>query len=108
MLQRFVIARHFEWLILSDTKLCQIIERRETANTEPFKKMMLADKQMASMESFSDVLTVTELAHILRVGRNTAYNIVKSGDVKSIRVRSQIRIPKTSIIEYLGNNNGKA
>ncbi len=54
------------------------------------------------LDDYNDVLTIPELAKILRVGRNTAYNLVNSGEIKSVRVRNQIRIPKSSILEYLG------
>ena len=54
--------------------------------------------------SFDDiplVLTVEELMPILCIGRNTAFALVRSGQIKSIRTGKQIRILKHELLEYL-------
>ena len=38
---------------------------------------------------------------ILGIGRNTAYELVRSGRLRSIRVGRQVRIPKNALIEFL-------
>jgi excisionase family DNA binding protein len=48
---------------------------------------------------YNDVVTVGELAKMIKVGRNTAYELVRSGAVKSIKVGRQIRVTKQSIID---------
>ena len=53
------------------------------------------------IQQYGDVITVLELAKILRIGRNSAYDLVNSGHVKSVRVGNQIRIPTLSVIEFL-------
>lgn len=47
------------------------------------------------------VISVAELARIMRVSRNTAYEIVRSGQIQSIRTGAQIRIPKNALKKYL-------
>lgn len=47
-------------------------------------------------------LTVEEAGQVLRVGRNTAYDLVRSGQLRSVKVGRQIRIPKQALLEYLG------
>ena len=47
-------------------------------------------------------LTVEEAGQVLRVGRNTAYDLVRCGQLRSIKVGKQIRIPKQALLEYLG------
>ena len=64
--------------------------------------IMMNIYRQSILDDYNDVLTIPELAKILRVGRNTAYNLVNSGEIKSVRVRNQIRIPKSSILKYLG------
>lgn len=54
-----------------------------------------------SPEDLPLVLTVPDLADILNVGRNTAYELVRSGQVKSVRVGTQYRISKTALLDYL-------
>lgn len=45
------------------------------------------------MENNHEVYTVPELAAILKIGRNAAYDLVKSGKIHSIRIGKSIRIP---------------
>ena len=52
-------------------------------------------------ENFPDVLTVKNLSEMLNIGRNSAYDLVKTNQIHSIKVKSQIRIPKESVINYL-------
>lgn len=47
------------------------------------------------------VLTVEELAHFLKVGMNTAYNLVRSNAIRSVRIGRQIRIPQQAVEDYL-------
>ena len=57
--------------------------------------------------SFDDLpltLRVEDLMPILGVGRNTAYELVRSRQVRSIRIGRQIRIPKDAVLEYLQKN----
>ena len=54
--------------------------------------------------SFDDLpltLRVEDLMPILGIGRNTAYELVRSGQIRSIRIGKQLRIPKQTLIEYL-------
>lgn len=57
--------------------------------------------------SFDDLpltLKVEDLMPILGIGRNTAYELVRSGQIRSIKINRQIRIPKDAFIEYLTDN----
>ena len=51
------------------------------------------------------ILTVEQLAEVLRVGRNTAYDLVRSGQIRSVRVGRQIRIPRDALIDFLSQNS---
>ncbi len=54
--------------------------------------------------SFDDLpltLRVEDLMPILGIGRNTAYELVRCGKIRSIRIGRQLRIPKSALIEYL-------
>ncbi len=57
--------------------------------------------------SFDDLpltLRVEDLMPILGIGRNTAYELVRSGQIRSVRVGKQIRISKDAVVEYLKQN----
>ena len=54
------------------------------------------------LTQYDDVLTVSELQEALQIGRNAAYALLQSGEIGSFRVGRKYRIPKSSVIEYLG------
>lgn len=45
--------------------------------------------------------TVEEIASILRIGLTSAYNLVKEGHFKTVRIGNAIRISKKSFDEWL-------
>lgn len=47
------------------------------------------------------VLRVEDLMPLLSIGRNTAYALVRSGQIRSFRIGRCYRIPKDSVTEYL-------
>ena len=56
-----------------------------------------------SIEELPLLLTVDDLVNVLKIGRNTAYTLLRSGQLKSIRVGRLIKIPRTALEEYLQN-----
>lgn len=56
-----------------------------------------------SYDELSLVLTVPELASILKIGRNKAYALVRSGQIDSLKLGKQIRIPRNALCRYLEN-----
>ena len=58
-----------------------------------------------SFDDLSLTLTVEEAGQILRVGRNTAYDLVRCGKLPSVRVGKQIRIPRQALLDYLSRQN---
>ena len=54
-----------------------------------------------SLDDLPLVLRVEDLMPVLDIGRNTAYELVRSGQIRSVRVGRQIRVPKDAIREYL-------
>ena len=57
--------------------------------------------------SYPDVVAIKTLQEMLGVGRNTAYELVGSQKLKSIRINNQIKIAKQSIVDFL-NEGGTA
>ena len=58
----------------------------------------------SNYHSFAELpltLRVEDLMPILGIGRNTAYELVRSGKIRSIRIGRQLRIPKDAIQDYL-------
>ncbi len=58
--------------------------------------------------SFDDLpltLRVEDLMPILGIGRNTAYELVRCGQIRSIRIGRKIRIPKSEVLAFLDRNS---
>ena len=53
------------------------------------------------LQQCKDVLTVSELAETLGVGRNTAYRMVRDGVIASRRVGRKYLVPKVCVVDYL-------
>ena len=56
---------------------------------------------ITSFEHLPLVLHVKELAEVLSISQNTAYALVRSGQIRSIRTGRIYRIPKDALIEYV-------
>ena len=58
-----------------------------------------------SFDELPLTLRVEDLMPILGIGRNTAYELVRCGTIRSIRIGKQLRIPKDALVEYLSDEN---
>lgn len=48
------------------------------------------------------VMSVEQIADFLGIGMNTAYELVRVGRIKSLRIGHQYRISKFAILEFIG------
>ena len=62
------------------------------------------NKNYYSLEELPLVLRVEDLMPILDIGRNTAYALVRSGKIRSVKVGSHLRIPRDALIEFLAGD----
>lgn len=56
------------------------------------------------LKNYKDILSVEDLCEILSIGKNTAYRLLKSGEIKSVRIGKVYKIPKDSVTKYLRSN----
>lgn len=54
---------------------------------------------------YPDVITIKELMEILGIGRNKAYELLKSGKIVSFKEGKKYIIPKKSVLIYLNIYN---
>lgn len=47
------------------------------------------------------LLTVREVAEMLRVHQRTAYRLITSGSIKAIKIGSQWRVPERALMDFL-------
>lgn len=62
------------------------------------------DRHPTSYDDLPLTLSVRELIPILSVGRNTAYELIRSGQIRSVRIGRRILIPKAEVLQFLKNN----
>ena len=60
------------------------------------------ENKYSSLNDLPLALRVEDLMPILGIGRNTAYELVRSGQIRSIRVGRKIRVPKDAVATFLG------
>lgn len=56
---------------------------------------------MVYFEQLPLTLKVSDIMRILSVSHNTAYSLVRSGQIRSVRVGRCYRIPRDAVAEYL-------
>ncbi len=61
------------------------------------------------MTQSSDLLTVKEVAEILRVSQPTVLRMIDDGELRAIRVRNQWRIRRSDLDDFLqrGGSSGR-
>ncbi|MBE6910356.1 MAG: helix-turn-helix domain-containing protein [Ruminococcaceae bacterium] len=60
------------------------------------------ENKYRSLDDLPLALKVENLMPILGVGRNTAYELVRSGQIRSVKVGRQIRVPRDAVVDFLG------
>ena len=60
-------------------------------------------RAVAVEEDLPLTLTVVEAASVLRIGRTSAYKLIRCGRLRCIRCGKVIRIPREAIFEFLNS-----
>ncbi|EEQ59209.1 DNA binding domain, excisionase family [Clostridiales bacterium 1_7_47FAA] len=55
---------------------------------------------------YDDLLTIEELCSILLIGKNAAYTLLKTKQIKAFRIGRGWRVPKKSVELYILNQSG--
>ena len=58
--------------------------------------------QKRFIQNYPDVLEPEEVRHILGIGRNAVYDLLKSGKLKSLKIGKLYRIPKAYLLGFIG------
>ena len=53
------------------------------------------------LEVYDNILTIPEVADILKIGTSQTYKIVRSGQLKGFKEGKDWKIPKKCLIEYI-------
>ena len=52
-----------------------------------------------------DVLTVPDVVRLLKIGKNTVYELIREGKIGSIRNGKKIIVPQVCLVEFLTDKN---
>lgn len=55
----------------------------------------------------SEVITVEELMELLYIGKNTAYRLLNSGELRAFKIGKVWKIPREAVGEYILNKTRK-
>lgn len=58
-------------------------------------------EKILQSEKAALLLCVEDLMSLLSIGRNTAYCLVRTGQIRSIRIGRKYRIPREAVTEYI-------
>ena len=67
------------------------------------KKHLRGDLIM--LNEYSEILTVEDVMEILNIGKNAAYDLFRSGDIKCFRLKNRWKVPKQAVIDYINNQS---
>ena len=72
-----------------------------TADGNETNTFHLQTHSITALQNCPLIMSPTEVAQILRIGRNSIYALLRAGQLKSIRIGKLIKIPRSALEEYL-------
>ena len=54
-----------------------------------------------------DLMSISEVCERLQISRNTAYSLLKRGDLEGVKVGRMWRIPDRNILNYIMQSNSR-
>lgn len=67
----------------------------------------MSTTRYSNFDDLPDVLLVKDLQNILRIGRGSAYRLLNSGQIGSVRIGRNFKIPKTEVARFLTVGTGQ-
>lgn len=64
--------------------------------------------QQKQKEIKSDFLTVSEVAHLMRVSNMTVYRLIRSGALPAVQIGNRYRVRESDVHKYLDEHYVKA
>lgn len=57
-------------------------------------------------ELYSDMISIDDLCEMLAIGKNTAYHLLKTNQIKAFKIGRIWKIPRESVALFVKNNSG--
>lgn len=64
----------------------------------------VGENMMDCIEEENDLMTVAEMARMLKISRSKSYDLIKQGGFPIIKIGKCIRINKKSLLSWLNSN----
>lgn len=58
------------------------------------------------LSNYGDVLNIDELCEVLLIGKNAAYKLLESGDIKGFRFGRKWKISKVALEDFILKKSG--
>ena len=52
-------------------------------------------------ENYSDMISIEDLCEMLSIGKNTAYHLLKTNQIKAFKIGRIWKIPRESVSKYV-------
>ncbi len=62
-------------------------------------------RELIDIENLPPILRVEDLKGVLDIGRNSAYALVRSGKIRSVKVGRQLRVPRKAVLEFMNGTD---
>ena len=69
-------------------------------------KMILKEEENMKSKDL-DLMSISEVCERLQISRNTAYSLLKRGDLEGVKVGRMWRIPDRNILNYIMQSNSR-
>ncbi len=57
------------------------------------------------LNNYQDILTVYDVAEVLYIGKNRAYELLASGELKGFKIGRVWKVPKEAVLEYIAKQS---
>ena len=57
-------------------------------------------------DEYEDMMSAEEVSEALRIGHNTVYSLLKSGELKAFRCGKNWKIPRTAVEQFVLEHSG--
>jgi len=57
-----------------------------------------------NLKDYPDVLTVRQLAQVLGIGKNAAYDLVQTKVIGHLKIGRKYLVPKRCVVDYLNSS----
>jgi len=58
-------------------------------------------KDIITLADYPDLLNIKQVQEILGLGRSIVYELIHSGEIKHMKIRGKIRIPRRFLVDYI-------